>query len=392
MRAIFHIDMDAFFASVEQADNPEYAGKPVVVGSDPKGGSGRGVVSTCSYEARKYGIRSALPISKAYSLCPHAVFVRPRMGRYAQISEGIFEIFNQYTSLVEEVGIDEGFLDCTGSVKLFGTVEEIARRIQRDIYNTYHLTASIGIASNKSVAKIASDLNKPNGITLCEQGKEAEFLAPLSIGKLWGVGKKTFEKLEALHIRTIGDFAALGCASAQSIFGSQGESLWLLARGIDDRAVIPLPAERKSVSEEHTFERDTENESDIAAVMLRMCDAVTSRVRAMGLRGRTCALKIRLEGFETYTRQSTCDEAYNDMATLKNQAMTLYQNFDRKNKRVRLIGVGMTGFESVDCIEKQGSLFPSEKSITRKSDKLLDEMRARFGKKICRGSLVDHNE
>jgi nucleotidyltransferase/DNA polymerase involved in DNA repair len=392
MRVIFHIDMDAFFASVEQVDHPEYAGKPLVVGADPKGGRGRGVVSTASYEARKFGIHSAMPVSKAYQLCPDAVFVKPRMERYSEISDGVFSIFGRYTPLVEEIGIDEGFLDCTGSIRLFGPPVEIAKKIQEDIRRTYGLTASIGIASNKSVAKIASDLHKPNGITVCEEGKEREFLAPLAAEKLWGVGKVTLEKLRAVGIRKIGDLVNLGEKTIVSMFGKHGRDLWLLAQGIDMRPVIPLPAERKSVSEEHTFDIDTRDEEAILAVITRMSDVISSRVRALGLRGRTISMKIRLTGFETYTRQATMPWMFDDMATLKREALKLFRNFDRGEKAVRLIGIGMTGFSREDAIEEQCTLFGEETRPRSKSDIVLDRLRAKFGDKVSRGSLIDPEE
>lgn len=389
MRVIFHIDMDAFFASVEQTDHPEYAGKPLVVGADPKGGRGRGVVSTASYEARKFGIHSAMPVSKAYSLCPSAIFVHPHMDRYSEISDGVFRIFNNYTPLVEEVGIDEGFLDCTGSIKLFGSPVQIAEKIQKDIFDTYKLTASIGIASNKSVAKIASDMNKPNGITVCDEGKEREFLANLPVEKLWGVGKVTLERLKPVGIRKIGDLVSLGEKNLVSMFGNHSRDLWLLAQGIDMRPVIPIPAERKSVSEEHTFEVDTRDDEMILAIITRMSDVVSSRVRSLGLRGRTICMKIRLTGFETFTRQTTMPGMFDDMATLKREAVKLFKTFDRKEKAVRLIGIGMTGFSRLDTPDEQPSLFGDDPRLQSKSDMVLDKLRSRFGEKISRGSLMD---
>jgi DNA polymerase IV len=392
MRVIFHIDMDAFFASVEQVDNPEYAGKPVVIGSDPKGGRGRGVVSTASYEARKIGIHSAMPISKAYSLCPEAVFVKPRMNRYSEISDGVFKIFSKYTPLVEEVGIDEGFLDCTGSIKLFGTPVEIAQKIQKDIFDTFRLTASIGISSNKSVSKIASDMNKPNSITVCDDGGEKEFLAPLPVEKLWGVGKVSLEKLKPIGIRKIGDLVSLGENTIVSIFGKHGRDLWLLAQGIDMRPVIPIPPERKSVSEEHTFEIDTHEEEKILPIITRMSDVISSRVRSLGLRGRTIFIKIRLTGFETFTRQTTMPYMVDDMATLKRESMKLFNGFDRKDKAVRLIGIGITGFSREDIPDEQTSLFGSDVRPPSKSDMVLDKLRSRFGGKVSRGSLMNIDE
>jgi DNA polymerase-4 len=386
VRIILHIDMDAFFAAVEQLDHPEYRGKPVIVGADPKGGKGRGVVSTASYEARKFGVHSAMPISKAYEKCPHGIFVHPHMRRYVKVSAKVYEIFGNFTPLVEGVGIDEAFLDCTGCTKLFGNGREIAEKIRKAIREETCLTASVGIASNKSVAKIASDMNKPDGITECPPGEEAAFLAPLHVGKLWGAGKKTVARLESLGIRRIGDLAALEQNAAVSMLGSSaGLDLWYLARGIDSRPVIPDGVDQKSISEEHTFEHDTDDERAIARVMLSMSDNVTSRLRE----ARTVFIKIRLTGFETFTRRVTLDEPFDDMAALKRESAALFNGFDRDGKCVRLIGVGVANLVDVKCGEFQQSLFPPVSEKARKSEKLLDDLRARYGEKISRASLLD---
>ncbi|HEY1405741.1 MAG TPA: DNA polymerase IV [Spirochaetota bacterium] len=388
MRVIMHIDMDAFFASVEQIDHPEYQGKPVIVGADPKGGAGRGVVSTASYEARKYGIHSAMPISKAYERCPHGIYVHPHMRRYVEVSNCVFEIFHRFSPLVEDVGIDEAFLDCTGCRKLFGTPREIAEKVKKAIFEETGLTASVGIATNKSVAKIASDMNKPDGITECPPGQELSFLAPLPIGKLWGAGKKTVEKLESVGIRKIGDLAGIDPALAESLMGKSGLHMWYLARGIDRRPVVSEPQERKSISEENTFECDTDDAHQIASVILAMSDKVTSHLRASQMLARTVTVKIRLEGFETFTRQITLSEPFSDMATVKNESSRIFSEFDRHGRMVRLIGVGVTNLLPIEHEEEQGELFPILKKKTSKSEKLLDDLQARYGKKVSRGSLI----
>jgi len=388
MRVILHIDMDAFFAAVEQVDNPDYRGKPVIVGADPKGGLGRGVVSTSSYEARRFGVRSAMPISKAYEKCPHGIYVIPRMWRYIEISNKVYEIFSRYSPSVEDVGIDEAFLDCTGCERLLGTPREIAEKIKADIFRETSLTASVGIASNKSIAKIASDMNKPDGITECPMGKEREFLAPLPIGKLWGAGKKTVEWFESAGIRKIGDLARLDPSLAEKLLGKSGLHLWSLALGIDSRPVIPGSHERKSISEEHTFEHDTDDESVISSVILLMSDRVTARLRAESMSARTVNMKIRLTGFETYTRSITLAEPFCDMATMKNQSLDLFNAFERNNRNIRLIGIGVSNLTSRVCEEEQGVLFPPKETKNAKGEQLLDDLKNRYGKKISRGSLL----
>src|ERR1051325_2688598 len=209
MRSILHVDMDAFYASVEQLDHPEYKSKPVIVGADPKGGMGRGVVAACSYEARKFGVHSALPISRAWKLCPEGVYVRPRMSRYVEISHQVMDVFRRFTDLVEPLSIDEAFLDVTGSVALHGSPESIASEIKRVIREETHLTASVGVAPNKFLAKIASDLRKPDGLVIVDETASAEFLRDLPISRLWGVGPKTGRRLEAMNLKTIGQVAAV---------------------------------------------------------------------------------------------------------------------------------------------------------------------------------------
>jgi DNA polymerase IV len=392
MRIIFHIDMDAFFAAVEQRDSPEFADKPVIIGADPKGGRGRGVVSTASYEARKFGIHSAMPISRAYDLCPQGIFVKPRMDRYSEISETVFSIFRKYTPLVEETGIDEGFIDCTGCERLFGSPIEIAKKIKKDIYNETSLTASIGIASNKSVAKIASDMNKPDGITICKAGYEREFLAPLPIGKLWGAGKVTVVRLESVGIKKIGDLASLEPSVAESILGKSGLHLWYMSQGKDDRPVVPDLTDRKSISEEHTFERDTDDRGVVYEIILRNCDRVTTRLRSAGMKARTVTLKIRLEGFETHTRRITVNEPFNDLGTMKKHSFQLFGDYETKGKKIRLIGVGVSGLIQLSKSEDQGLLFPSENIKVCKSEKILDSLRMQYGNKVSRASLMNRGK
>ncbi|MBI2458011.1 MAG: DNA polymerase IV [candidate division NC10 bacterium] len=252
-RNIIHLDMDAFYASVEQLDHPAYRGRPVVVGADPRAGKGRGVVAACSYEARPFGIRSAMPISRAYRLCPKAIYVRPRMGRYAEMSDRIFAILRDYTDLVEPLSIDEAFLDVTASQRLFGPAEAIGQTLKARIRSELRLVASIGLAPNKFLAKVASDLGKPDGFVVVAPGKEREFLDPLPIFRLWGVGPKTEARLKRLGLQTIGQIARMPVETLEAMLEGAGRDLWELANGMDDREVVP-GQEAKSIGGETTFE------------------------------------------------------------------------------------------------------------------------------------------
>jgi len=315
-RIIIHVDMDAFFAAVEQRESPALRGRPVVVGADPKGGRGRGVVSTCSYEAREFGIRSAMPISEAWRRCPDAVYLPVNGALYARESRRIRAILGSFTPDVEPVSIDEAFLDVTHSLHLFArTKRGLAERIQQRIADETGLTASLGVAPSKMVAKIASDLEKPRGIVVVEPEEVEAFLRPLPVGRLWGVGEKTRAALEALGVRTIGDLAALPEGELSRRFGKQGEHLWKLACGIDDREVKEgEPA--KSVGHEHTFPTDTADRRLIAATLTDLCEQVAQRLHHAGLRGRTVTLKLRFQDFTTLTRARTLDHPVADAATL----------------------------------------------------------------------------
>lgn len=395
IRVIVHVDMDAFFTSVEQMDHPEYRGKPVVVGADPKGGKGRGVVSAASYEARKFGIHSAMPISRAYRLCPRAVFLPPRFSRYSELSRRVMELLGEFSPLVEELSIDEAFLDCTGTEMLFGPPERLGAGIRERIRAETGLTASVGIASNKSVAKIASDLNKPDGLTICPAGKEREFLAPLPMSRLWGAGKKTVETLQTMGFRIIGDIASYSPGDLEKILGKWGLGLWELARGIDDRPVVTEYG-RKSISEETTFEEDVSDGALIERALLGISDGLSRRMRELGIRGRTITLKIRLQGFETFTRGMTLPAAVDDMKTIRGAATELYRNFDRGGKRVRLVGIKLSNLEEAGGDGVQLDLFggsdPKEISIPAagKNDpeSVLDSLKSRFGESVTRASLL----
>ncbi|MFQ5770283.1 MAG: DNA polymerase IV, partial [bacterium] len=337
-RTILHLDMDAFFAAVEQLDNPQYRGKPVIVGADPKGGKGRGVVATASYEARKYGIHSAMPISQAYRRCPHGIYLRGRSKRYSEVSQQVMAILQQFTPVIEKISIDEAFLDLTDSLKLFGSAPITGQKIKNRIREELHLTASIGIAPNKFVAKIASDLEKPDGFVLVQEGTEKTFLKNLPVSKLWGVGKKTEQVLKNMGISTIGQIAQLPEQELIRRLGKWGNALWRLANGMDARPVL-TSTPRKSISQEITFDADTDNEELIERTLFRLADALTRLMRNKHLKGRTVTLKIRLEDFSTFTRSQSLSDFVDSTQVLKGIVIDLFRKFDRKNMKVRLIGI-----------------------------------------------------
>lgn len=330
--------MDAFFASVEQRDNPSYLGKPVIVGADPKHGKGRGVVSTCSYEARKFGIHSGMPISTAYRKCPRGIFLPVNMAKYARESHNIFDILERFTPDIEPVSVDEAFLDITGSYRLFGSPTGTCRKIKETIKKETGLTASIGLASNKMTAKIASDIGKPDGLVEVNEERLLDFLHPLPVDTLWGVGEKTKKELVKIGIRTIGDLARRDVDELAGIFGKNGEHAWELANGIDPREVEPS-YEIKSVSNEHTFEQDTRNLEKIKDALMNLSESVSMRLRKAGLKGKTVTLKIRFSDFSTYTRSKTIEHPTNFIDDIYKNCISHLEKFDLHKKSVRLVGV-----------------------------------------------------
>jgi nucleotidyltransferase/DNA polymerase involved in DNA repair len=337
-RVILHVDMDAFYASIEQLDHPDYRGRPVVVGADPKQGEGRGVVAACSYEARAFGIRSALPIRRAWRLCPDAVFVRPRMQRYMEVSRVVMEVLRRFTSLVEPLSIDEAFLDVTGAIPGYGTPLQIARSIKKEIREATGLAASAGAGPNKFVAKIASDLQKPDGLVVVEPGQVAEFLERLPVSRLWGVGPKTEQRLHALGLRTIRDVRDRGVEELVRALGSLGEHLHRLASGVDDRPVVPN-WEPRSVSSETTFEEDTRDRELLVETIRRLAQSVGRRLRRNSYKARKVTLKLRFEPFETHTRQLSTPRSFDDDEEIMRIALKLFEQFPL-NRRIRLVGVG----------------------------------------------------
>ncbi len=383
VRHILHVDMDAFFAAIEQRDQPELRGKPVLVGGDPKG---RGVVSTASYEARRFGCHSAMPMASAVCLCPQAVIVQPDMKRYAEASRQMFEILGQFTPLVEPISIDEAFLDVTGSTRLLGPPAQIAREVKRQIRSVTDLTASVGVAANKFLAKLASDHDKPDGLVVVDPGEIQAFLDPLPITRLWGVGKATLPKLEALGVRTFGNLRRVSRDELCRRFGDSGERFHRLVRGVDHRDVIP-DRDAKSISHEVTFRVDVTDRECLRSVLLGQTESVTHRLRRHGFLARTVTIKIRTFDFSTVTRSTTVARATDQTEAIWLAASGLLEHWQAGSRAaVRLIGVGVSKFSSRE--NEQFDLFDEVPGCRdgRQLDRAVDEIRGRFGDNaIARG-------
>ncbi|MFQ5915678.1 MAG: DNA polymerase IV [Nitrospinota bacterium] len=399
-RCILHVDLDAFYASVEQRDNPDLRGKPVIVGADPKGGKGRGVVAACSYEARKYGLHSAMPIGRAYGRCPQGSYLPVRMGRYAEVSGEIQKVFFDYTDLVEAISIDEAFLDVTASRRLLGDARQIALSIKDRIRKEQQLTASVGVAANKFIAKIASDLDKPDGLVEVPPGEELDFLAPLPISRLWGVGRKTEPKLRTLGVRTIGGLRDVPLETLKAKFGLLGEHLHDLAFGRDDREVLP-ESDPKSIGNETTFSQDVSDVAVLRKTLLALSEEVGSRLRAEGFRGRTVTLKFRYEDFTTHTRSHTLRGVTDLDAEVFETACTLLEDFlPLSGRQVRLLGVSVSNLGAASA-PAQLSLFqraPTQRSqrpspeTRRKAADAVDRLRKKFGwRAVTLGSLLEED-
>lgn len=380
MRSILHVDMDAFYASVEQLDHPEYTGKPVIVGADPKAGKGRGVVAACSYEARKFGVHSALPISRAWKLCPEGVYVRPRMERYAEVSRQVMEVFRRYTDLVEPLSIDEAFLDITGSIALLGSPEQIAAAVKKEIRKATGLNASVGLAPNKFLAKIASDLKKPDAFVVVAGHEVEQFLHDLPVSRLWGVGPKTEHRLREMGFTTIGDVAAASRDSLVRSLGGLGEHLFQLSHGKDDRPVEPN-GEPKSIGNETTFEEDTGDRELLLRTILELSDHVAERLRKDGCRARRVTLKLRYSDFETHTRQHSLNKFILTGNEITQVARTLFASFPLK-KKIRLIGVSAGDLHRDGADPQQLSLFGGPKN--EKLSHTVDELKQKFGSDALR--------
>ena len=371
---ILHCDMDAYYTSVEERDNPRLAGKPVVVGGTAER---RGVVAAANYVARTYGIHSAMPAVTARRLCPDAVFLPVRMDHYAGVSRQIREIFEQFTPLVEPLSLDEAFLDVTGSESLFGSAAEIARQIKQLIRDEVQLVASVGVAPNKFLAKIASDLQKPDALVVVDSDGVQKFLDPLPVGRLWGVGKVTGKAFDRLGICTIGQLRGLRVETLKELFGAAGEHYWQLAHGIDDRRVVP-DREAKSISHETTFEADIDEMEVLRAWLLELVEQVARRLRRQNLKARTVELKVRFADFHTISRSITLPEPTCITQELWQAGLELLTSrLPPKHLPVRLLGMGVSGLESK---ESQGVLFDrEEQQKQRQLDEVADRIHERFG-------------
>ncbi len=388
-RRIIHLDMDAFYAAVEILDNPALRGRPVVVG----GNCNRGVVSAASYEARKFGVHSALPMLTARRLCPHGVFLPVRMARYQEVSRRIMDIFLQFTPLVEPLSLDEAFLDVTASQSLMGAAEDIARQIRALVRETIGLTVSAGVGASKLVAKIASDLNKPDGLTIVPVGQEEAFLAPLPIGRLWGVGRTTREALCLIGVKTIGDLSRMPPAILTAKFGKAGLMMHESARGIDLRPVEP-GQEAKSIGHEETFAEDLRDKKRIEQELLALCLKVGKRARDKGLVGRTVTIKVKYRDFVQVTRSLTLPGPVADDKSLYQTGCLLLAKTEVGLRPIRLLGISLANLSPAGA---GGQLALFGESRTRVKDcrlyEAIDTISDRYGSgSIVPATLVEKRE
>lgn len=369
-----HVDMDSFFASVEQRDRPELKGKPVIIGGQKD--SPRGVVSTCSYEARKFGVHSAMPISQAVKLCPHGIFLPGDHGKYEAVSREIRQVFDQFSPIVESISIDEAFLDMTGCEHLHADLKTMGNSVKRAIYNSVALTASVGIGPNKFIAKLASDYRKPDGLTIVAPHEVKEWLAPMQVNRIWGIGEKTAGILATWQIRTIEDLRRCSESSLVQHFGKQGRNLYLLARGIDHRPVEP-ETEAKSMGKETTFTEDVTNIDTLRQVLANLVAMVGVRLRRHALWARTITVKLRYSDFTTITRSMSLPEPVNSDDDIFRVADHLFQE-NVTTAPIRLIGMYVSQLTTV----AQSSLFadPRQDKLTE----LMDQLNTRYDRPILR--------
>ena len=390
---ILHIDMDAFYASVEEREQPALKGRPLVVGGRPQE---RGVVAAANYAAREFGIRSAMPMARAVRLCRGLTILPPRGELYRRVSGEINDIFQRYTPQIEPLSLDEAFLDVRASRKLYGTAEAIGRRIKQEIFDELGLVASVGVAPNKFLAKLASDQDKPDGFTVIEPGKVQQFLDPMPVERIWGIGKAAGARLRGAGIRTVADIRATSESWLEEQFGKTGHRLWQLCHGIDDRPVV-TDHEAKSISHETTFSRDITDLDGLESVALSLTEGVCYRLRRAQLKARTVNLKVRFHDFSTLTRAHSLsvrtDHTLEIWRALQEQLTTLLAG---RRFAVRLIGVGVSNFNNQMGGEpaRQTDLFTSEAEVgsepgpptsrQERLDRLSDEARRKFGRNLLR--------
>ena len=343
---ILHCDLDAFFASVEVRDNPDYQNKSVIIGADPKEGKGRGVVSTCNYEARKYGIHSAMPISQAFKRCPQGIYLRPNFNKYSQASNEVMEIIKSYSPKFQQVSIDEAYIDISEICGNFDDIQELSLNLQQKVHESVGITVSIGCAPTKSIAKIASDFNKPNGITIVKPEELKEFLSPMDITRIPGIGKKSKEYYNKQGIRVIGDIINTPLHRMIEKFGKNGNWVWKVANGLDKREVKNSMRDRKSISKERTFFKDTNDFQEILAKFDEINDKLHEKVQKDNISYKTITLKIRLEGFLTYTRSKTLPYPTQNKEKTIDTILELFNEFSNDKRKIRLIGIKLSNLTS----------------------------------------------
>jgi DNA polymerase-4 len=384
-KAIIHLDMDAFYPAVEILDNPGLKGKPVIVG----GGRERGVVSSASYEARTFGVHSAQPMATAMRLCPNGVFLPVRMSRYKEVSKQVFEIFFRFTPLVEPLSIDEAFLDVTGSIRLFGEPVGIAKRIKQMVVEETGLTISAGVAPSKFVAKIASDMDKPDGLTVVPSDQLREFLNPLPIKKMWGVGKVTQEALARLNVRTFKDLSLMPLKVLERQFGKQGLKMHHLSMGIDPREVIP-EHDAKSIGHEETFPQDIIDRGAAKKELLSLANKVARRMRREGVIGRTITLKVKYSDFVQITRSKTLPTPTDDGPEIYSNVCRLLKKTEVGKRPVRLLGISLSQLSAIGSETQLGLFNPDGEALKRKElHAAIDSLHEKFGEKSIRpGTLL----
>ncbi len=385
VRNILHIDMDAFFVSVEQVRDPSLKGKPVIVGGDPDGG--RGVVAAASYEARKYGIHSAMPVTRAKRLCPHAIFLRGTHGLYSEFSARIFAILDRYSPLVEPMSLDEAYVDLTGCERLHGPITETAVRMHDEIKNQVGINASVGMAANKLMAKIASGMSKPDGLLRILPGHEAAFLAPLSIGRIPGIGPKSVEEFKRMGIHTVRDLSALPLELLEEAHGEWGHRLYEKARGISHSPVMKRD-DTRSISRETTLDEDSTDPAFLESTLSWLVEKAASQLREEGLRARCVSLKLRDSNFKTVTRSHTLNEAACEDHVIFDTVAGLFRKLFTQKTRVRLVGVALTSLTS--GTSPQMELFENlDAEQWQKLYQGIDRIRDKYGfRSILRGSSV----
>ncbi|MBU1101391.1 MAG: DNA polymerase IV [Bacteroidetes bacterium] len=374
MRTIFHLDLDAFFVSVERILDPALIGKPVIVGANPEKGEGRGVVAACSYEAREYGLHSAMPIRQAYQLCPHGIYVHGSHGEYSRYSRAVGSLLGKYAPQLEKASIDEYYMDFTGCRHMYGSMFSFATRLQREIWEKLSLPCSIGIGSNKTVAKIGSDCMKPRGITYIIPGMEKEFLAPMPVETIPGVGKMTLPELHAKGFYTIGDVSSASEEYFGAAFGKMGISLWRKANG-EGTEYLSTPVDQKSISSERTYGNDVLSISQMEETLQKLTGKVCQQVRDEGWQAGKVSLKLRYSDFVTLSRDKTIKPTDDDKVVLET-IMDLFHKAYTRRVAVRLLGVKLGKFNE---FFEQGQLFEEKEEIRKRMLKAVTGLRDKFG-------------